>query len=128
MKDIEIDGNSLTKHSKTFTGPQLSQSKSHFSKSWFARVLIIILASTGLVTYSYLQTRNGILESKLDQITSDIRNLSQKIDDLKSGLDKYESPKISESGTKPNSTRLSKSTISSESISASYVLVTGKAS
>ena len=136
VKDIEseIDGHSLTKHSKTFTEPQLSQNNSNVSKSWFARVLILILSLTGLIIYTYLQTRNGLLESKLDQINSDISDLTQKINNIKSGLDRYMSSNSNNletsnyTITKQNSTRLSKFSVSSESTSASYVLVTGKAS
>ena len=136
MKDIEseIDGHSLTKHSKTFTEPQLSQNNSNVSKSWFARVLILILSLTGLIIYTYLQTRNGLLESKLDQINSDISDLTQKINNIKSGLDRYMSSNsnyLETSNytiTQQNRTRLSKFSVSSESTSASYVLVTGKAS
>ena len=136
VKDIEseIDGHSLTNHSKTFTEPQLSQNNSNVSKSWFARVLILILSLSGLIIYTYLQTRNGLLESKLDQINSDISDLTQKINNIKSGLDRYmslNSNNLETSNytiTKQNSTRLSKFSVSSESTSASYVLVTGKAS
>lgn len=136
VKDIEseIDGHSLTKHSKTFTEPQPSQNNRNVSKSWFARVLILILSLTGLIIYTYLQTRNGLLESKLDQINSDISDLTQKINNIKSGLDRYMSSNSNNSETsnytitKQNSTRLSKFSVSSESTSASYVLVTGKAS
>ena len=136
VKDIEseIDGHSLTNHSKTFTEPQLSQNNSNVSKSWFARVLILILSLSGLIIYTYLQTRNGLLESKLDQINSDISDLTQKINNIKSGLDRYmslNSNNLETSNytiTKQNSTRLSKFSVSSESTSASYVLVTGKTS